>query len=274
MLLINLNMKKRNFFLFLLNVLILFHPTGCDSIKDTDQDRQIAISFTAEGLSGTLLKSAASSDEKIISKILLFGVDENRSEVIHTFKSTSSDTSIILSRKVKWLYAIANPSADIEETTFTTVSQLIDLTGDFTVAPVSPFLMSGIAELPYASASVNINLVRAVAKIEIVNTETDFVIESVTVDKTPAKGYVFSRTSLSVPTSSRVTYFYSADDLAINSSIYVAENNSNQTEFAVIGKFRGIRMIYIFGLTSNGGQNVEIKRNTCYQVDISFESDE
>jgi len=263
---------SRNIILFAMSVFVLFSPLGCNSIDDIQPDRQVEINFITEPLSGSLLKSSATTAEDQISEIILFAVNDQK-EVVETFRVTYSGARLTLSRKITSLYAIANPS-DVVWATCSTVVQLRDLTANFFAKPVSPFLMSGTAEeIPYASTAVNIRLVRAVAKINIKVVDlNDFVIESVTVKNTPARGYVFSRAPLSIPTSDRVTYSYSAADLAINPSIYVAENSPNQTEFVVTGKYQGRQIDpYTFKLTEGGSNKfIEIKRNNCYQVDIKF----
>jgi len=226
------------------------------------------INFTAGPLSGTLLKSAATTEEDLITKIILFGVDDQK--VVQTFllNPSSSGTPLTISRKVKSLYAIANPSDSIQSATPSTLADLMSLTDDFTTAPVSPFLMSGKEEIPIASASVNIKLVRAIAKIEIKVIDNDFVFESLTVQNTPDKGYVFSSNPLSIPTHKKVFYLPSTEKI-----LYVPENSSQNptTEFVVTGKFQGQQITHTFTLKKEK-VGINIERNNCYQVDIGFDN--
>ena len=248
--------------------LFMLFLMGCKP-NNIPEQHQVMVFFSTRSPSGSLLKSTATPAEDQISEIILFAIND-KDEIVETFPLSSSGGRLTLSRKITSLYAIANPG-DIVWATYTTGLQLRNLTANFSAKPASPFLMSGTAEIPYASATVNIRLVRAVAKININVVDTGFEIESVTVNNTPAKGYVFSKTPFSVPTSDRVTYSYSAGDLAINPSIYVAENSPNQTEFVVTGKYQGRQIDpYTFKLTKGNNMYIEIKRNTCYQVDIKF----
>lgn len=264
-------MMKRYVFFF--GCVFITGLVGCSLVDEPEQDRQVMIKFSAASLlSGSSLKLAASQEEDLFTKVILFAVDD-QNEVKDTFilKNPSlSGTSCTLPREIKLLYAIANPSPEIENEEPETVSDLNLMTCDFTLAPYSPFLMSGIGEITDES-SVSITLVRAIAKINIVNNDHNFVIESITVNDTPAKGYVFdveNRPPLIIETT---TYSYSG-----NSSVYVAENSQSElkTEFVVTGQYQDQPIIHTFHLTKDDGQDIDIVRNNCYHVDICFESDD
>jgi len=242
----------------------LYYLVGCrlDPTDEPEPDRVVVLNFTARPLSGSLLKAKATDEEDFIENILLYGVN-NKDTVVYTYSISTNQSlsgiSLVIPRKVKSLYAIANPTSDIEEKEPLSVSDLMDLICDYSEAPQSPFLMSGMAEI---SAIINLELVRAIAKIEIAG--DDFIIESVTVINTPAKGYIFSRKPLSVPTFDRITYSYSG-----NSAIYIAESNGqNPISLFVRGYYHGIFTAYTIVIT-DGGVPVDIARNTYYPVNIS-----
>ena len=253
----------------LLFVLCHFVMTGCehDPQNDPEADRMVEVSFTTRSLSGSLLKSAANPAEDLIEKIILFGVNE-QNEVVQTFpvlvNPPLSGKPLTISRKVKSLYAIANPSTAMEAATLSSVSDIMGMVGDFTNAPRSPFLMSGKSNV--SGNSVNIELIRAVAKINITG-KNGFQITSVTVMNTAAKVYVFNRETLSIPGSVNMVNYPAVN----SSSIYIAENSKlNPVQFVVTGQLQGEQKNHSFTLES-GGQNIDIVRNTSYQVSIYFE---
>ena len=259
----------RNSIIVLLFAFSHFIMTGCkhDPNDDPEPDCLVEVSFTAKPLSGSLLKSAANPSEDLIGKIILFGVNE-QNEVVQTFPVLLNPPlfgkTLVISRKVKSLYAIANPTPAMEAATLSSVSDLISMIGNFTNAPQSPFLMSGKSNV--SGNSVNIELIRTVAKIDIIG-KNGFLITTVTVMNTAAKGYVFNRETLSIPTSGITTYSYSGN----SPSIYIAENSKlNPVQFVVTGQFQGKQESHTFTLTS-GGQNIDIVRNTSYLVSIYFE---
>ena len=251
-------------------VVSIFILAGCnkDPQKKIDEpesfDRQVMINFTAKSLSNSLSKSAASAAENQIEQVILFGVND-KGEVVQNFPVIENPqltgTSVYVSGLVKSLYAIANPSADMEVKNPLSVADLMAMTCDYSNAPHSPFVMSSIGEVN--SNSINLELVRAVAKIDVIG-NSDFHVESVTVMNTPAKGYVFDKGTLSVPTSKMVNYSENS-----NSSVYVAENSKqNPTKLLVKGTFQGKITAYTIVL-SNNGNPLDIVRNTCYQVSIT-----
>ena len=242
---------------------------GCehDPKDNPEPDHLVVLNFSTESLSGSLLKSAANTAEDLIEKIILFGVND-QNQVVQTFPALvnppMSGKTLTVPRMVKSLYAIANPSAAMEAVIPSSVSDIMEMVGDFTNAPRSPFLMSGKSDVN--GKNVNIQLVRTVAKIDITG-KNGFQITAVTVANTPDKEYAFKRETLSVPTTAgRVSYS------AINSTsptVYVAENSrQNPTQLVVTGQFQGKQASYTIVLKT-GGQNIDIVRNTCYQVGIT-----
>ena len=241
-----------------------FIMTGCEhEAKDEPEPEHVVeVSFTIRSLSGSSLKSAANSAENFIEKIILFGVDD-QNQVVQTFSISATGSTLTIPRKIKSLYAIANPSPAMEAAS--SVSDLTNMVGDFTNAPQSPFLMSGKSSV--SGNSVNIELIRVVAKINIIG-ENGFQITSVTVMNTTAKGYIFSRETLPAPSPANMV------DYTVNnnpSTIYIAENSrSNPIQFIVSGQLQGKPKSHFFTL-ERGGQNIDILRNTSYQVSIRFE---
>ena len=249
--------------------LILFKLEGClynyDPNDDPEADRAIVINFTAKSLSGSLLKSSATPEENLINHIILFGIDKD-GYIVQTFPDVNiSGQQLTISRNIKSLYAIANPPADIQAEELLTVADLMAMTCNYTSAPQSPFLMSGKAEVDVNNASVFVEFVRGVAKINITG-KNNFQIKSVTVTNTPAKGYVFKREPLS-PLPERTIYNYSA----INSStysFYVAENSGlSPTQFVVTGQFEEQQEVHTIELKVEG-ESVNILRNNNYEVGI------
>lgn len=265
----NLICMVRNSSIVLLFTFSLFIMAGCEHNPEDvpeHEQRVITVNFTTKSLSGSLLK-AATPEEITISKIILFGVDD-QGVVVQTFPKFVNPTSSIqftMFGDVKLLYAIANPTVSVEWATPLTVSDLMSMTVDFADAPQAPFLMSCIGEVN-STNSINLEFIRAVARIDITGTN-GFQIESVTIMNTSAKGYVFDRAPLSIPTSEMVTY----SNIESNSSIYLGESSmQNPVQFAVVGRYLNQPVSCTIVLTRNG-QNIDVKRNTCYQVSIEVE---
>ena len=261
-------MKK----IVLLLIISVFILTGCEheQMLGSEDDRLVSISFSTRSLSSSLLKSTVSPEEESIVKMILFGVDD-LGNVVQTIipplpEPPLTAVQVTISRKVKSLYAIANPSADIEAKNPITVSDLIDMTGDFSEAPQSPFLMSGKEDVNGYNINIIVELVRTVAKIEIIG-KNEFLISSVTVSNTPDKGYVFKKETLSMPTpDNRVTY---SSVISATPTLYVTENSAlNPVEFVITGEFQGKLANYTIVLKS-GGSTIDIVRNTHYQVNIT-----
>ena len=239
---------------------------GCshDFRNDPDMERLVEIKFNTRSLPGSLSKSAANVEENSITKIILFGVN-NQGEVIQTFPHLAnpqlSGTTLTVLRAVKWFYVIANPSAALETATPATVSDLMALTCDFADAPISPFPMSGKSEV--SGAGINIELIRAVAKIEVIG-KNDFQIDSISVTNAPAKGYVFKHEPLSIPASGKISY--SANS---NTSVYVPESdNADPLKIVVFGQFENKQASYTI-ILKNNGLPVDVVRNTNYQVAVT-----
>jgi len=249
------NMKTR--IIFFLFACSLFSLTGCDRETFDEPEYTVAINFTV----GSMLKSAATPAEDRVDKIIIFAVDDR--DVIKKYEATQAGTTLTISKKVKALYAIANPTSTMENSA--TLNALRILTCDFqTSPPQSPFIMSGSCNIT-GSGNINIQLVRMVAKIKIV-APNDFLVESLKV-KTHRRGYVFERTQFEVPTFSTVTYTYAN----ISSPVYLVENSgqsSNRTEFEITGKYQGNPSVTrTFNIRANN-QDVNILRNTSYDVEL------
>jgi len=251
---------------FLLAACIFFSLTGCERDPHDEPEHTVSINFTV----GSMLKSTATPAENAVDEILLFTLDSDNKVVKHPIIQLSG-AELTISKKVKWFYAIANPTTTLKNQNPASVTDLEDLTWDFQTAltPTSKFPMSGKQEYS-GTKSISIELVRLVAKINITTSDTKFTDISLAVT-TPRYGYIFARTPLSVPNAStRVTYNFSN----FNSPVYVAENvgTSNLTRFVVNGKYEGnaINPALDFNLRE-GTQGINIVRNTCYEVPISFQ---
>lgn len=242
-----------------------FKLTGCERNPNVDPitSRQVVIFFNAKSISTTSVKSTADEVENSIKSLQLFGVDD-KNNVIQSFpiieNPSPNGTTLTLSRNIKSLYAIANPSSVWEQAT-SNVSELMNLTCDYTNTPQSPFLMGGKVDV--YGYNVNIELIRSIAKI-VVNGVDGFEVQSVTVKNTPSKGFVFAQTPLTIPSSGKVNYPETA-----NTTLYVAENiRQNPTTLTVKGIIDGKTIekdveFYV------GGTLVNIERNKCYQVTIA-----
>ena len=253
----------------ILYVLCGFVLAGCGNKEVDTTENDVFVYISTNPLSD-LGKSATTMEENLISKFLLYGVND-KNVVVKTFPAITDPPldgiQLIIPKEVKTLYAIANPSAGIENVNPSSLSGLLNLTGDFTTVPVSPFLMSGKGDV--TGSNVSIVLTRAVAKIEVI-AHNEFVIESVTVKNTPDKGYVFKKETIAAPTSSR-RVDYSAN--TTNSIVYVAENSKNSpTELVVSGTYLNKRASYTIVLKNNLAP-IDIARNTYYKVNISAITD-
>ena len=265
---------------------------GCNKNEPKENlhdEAPIEIIFLAKSQGASMLKSTpGTQEEDAVDRIILFGVDASaKSPVFYsdtiegselTDALSSSGTPLLIPRKVTTLYAIANPSQDLEEQldTVSNVSVLTTLVEDFTVAPYpdgssSFLLMGGNGVVDYLNKEVTIALVRAVAKVQFIGMN-DFVVTSVAVAKTPDLGFVFGQTPLAVPPdTSMVSYALIPEDI-----VYVAENIGGVTEaptkFTVSGTLNSQTASYTFALTQSGTL-ADIVRNTFYSVNISPKSD-
>ena len=265
-------MKKIVFLLFI----GAFALSACrkDDPVDIQDNRQIVLFLSTQSTSSSLLKAstvAANLDEKRIDKVILYSVDEGGNilkihPVIQNPKIGGEEISI--PRKTKSMYAIANPSNGIIGATPSTVSDLVNLTGDFPAAPEIPLLMGGMG--PVNSYSVNVELIRAVAKINIKGTN-GFKIGSITVQNTPDSVYVFKRTPLAIPGHVNMLSYTKMEFYppVTDTTLYVPENSKgDSTVFVVTGDIDNEPVEYIFSLKS-GGKAIDIVRNTRYQVSIN-----
>jgi uncharacterized protein (UPF0333 family) len=269
-------MKK----VILLLVVCTYVFVGCrkDPKVTPEMDRQVAVVFSARSISKSVLKSAGTSDENYIGKVLLFGADAQGSilEKYDPILNPSSPVQLAISRDVTMLYAIANPSTALETdaAAVSTVSALTALTGDFSNAPGRPFLMGGSASA--SSHTVNVELIRAVAKISITG-QDDFQIVTATVEGTPDKGYAFSQSSLLIPGDANSVDYPTVNAVgnpeqpqqpAVLPALYVAENTATTpTEFTVTGEYRNKEATYTFSLRNAGGA-IDIERNKHYLVTL------
>ena len=253
----------RKLLLFALSICIL---SGCgkEPKEIIDEEHQVVLTFSAQDNEDASLKSVGSAAERSITKLLLFGVNEANNVVKYPVinNPVSGTTSVTISKTIKTIYAIANPTTALEGASPATLTALNDLVGSYTAQPTSSFLMSGSASV--TGSSVNFTLVRAIAKIKI-NAKNDFVITSVTVQNTPRDVYVFPRSPFAVPTN-RINYGI------VNSAtpeLYVTENTAaNSTKFLVVGTYLDKTANYTFELKV-GGNPIDILRNRFYTVDIT-----
>ena len=254
---------KRIVFLYAFCVFVL---AGCDQ-KPPSGENQVLIHLTAHPLTNTDTKSSATDNEKTISKVLLYGVDD-QGMVVKTFPGIANPSltgiELTVPMDVKTIYAIANPTSGIESVTPSTLSDLLNLTNDFSVAPQSPFLMSGKGDI--VNSTANIELIRAVAKIEIIS-QNEFQIESVTVKNSPHQGYVFKQETPTPPSSANKVAYPTV--YSTNPVVYVPENSKNNpTEFVVTGTYFDLQASYTIVITT-GGAPADIVRNTHYRVGVS-----
>ena len=253
-------MKRIVFCLCLCGVIL----GGCRRKTIEEVPRHVAIFLSTRSLADVSLKSTASAEESLINKLKLFGVD-NQGNIVESIPVIHNPPQTVLrtiSPKVGSLYAIANPSADMEDANPTNVSDLMSMTGDFSTAPQSPFLMSGIAVV--GGYNVNVEMVRSVAKIVVIG-EDGFIVQSVAVRNTPETGFVFRPPTLTAPSSARVNY-----PETTQKTVYVAENTTQSpTRLIVKGTFEGRPNEVNVNFTVDG-RLVNIIRNTSYSVAIGM----
>jgi len=261
---------------------------GCkqDPIIENEDNQQIVVFFSSNSILTSKVKSAATPTEGIINKVVLFGFDATNNFVpdskwIIGNPDLVAGEELILKRKVKTIWAIANPTTAMENLNPANVAALTTQTASYPAngRPASPFLMSGKGTVN--SYSANIKLFFAVAKVEII--PTGFNISAVEVQNTLNQVFVFddnlfNGTPLLTPVVpsgsgvSRVTYT-SPTPLPQPLVFYVAENNAtstaNSTKFVVNGSIDGVAIVpYTIELKMNN-QIIPIKRNTRYTVTIS-----
>lgn len=260
----------------LLCVLCGFFLVGCGekekpSVDGDDQDVLISFSTNAmptDVMQNMVLKSTKSTDENLISMIILFGLDDKGMVVkaLPISNPTLTGITITMPIEVKTLYAVANPTPGIEGALIPTLANLLNLTGDYTSAPQSPFLLSGKGDIVGSNATIRLD--RAIVKIEVVSLN-ELQIKSVTVKNTPNRIYIFKKETTTPPSSIRVIYPANTT----NSIVYVAEcSKDNPVELEVTGTYLGKTVSNTIILTK-GGSPIDAVRNTCYRVGVSATSE-
>jgi len=250
--------------------IIAFIIAGCNEKPDFEPYRDVDICFTVDSVPNSLLKLAASSTEKAITKIILLGVEGQNVRKLHETTGNPGSIKLTISKTITALYAIANPSPTLETAIPSTLTNLNNLTNTFGNSMPQPnFLMSGSVTLSSGVTSISINLVRVVARVDI-RGANGFVISSVTVQNTPSQGYVFSKTPFVVPSG---VANYNAVSTSATPTLYVTENTNtnatNSTKFLVSGRLNsGSTTQYTVELKSNG-QYINIVRNSYYLVTIT-----
>ena len=259
-------MKK----LVLASVIGGFVLAGCKQApsEEPESERQVDILFTVKSSTASSLKSTAGTpEENAIDEITLYGVDFS-GNVVKTFPdiyiTSTGDTTLFLSNRIVSLYAIANSTADMTSQPQATVAHLAAMTCNYTLAPESPFVMSGIgAVTPGTPNTATIDLVRAIAKITVTG-DGGFVVDSIKVKNTPDEGFVLAQSSFAVPTSARVDY-----ELIESAICYVPENTtSDPTTLTVWGTYDSnpipVEVEFIVS-----GTLVPVERNKWYSVTIA-----
>jgi hypothetical protein len=268
---------KKSILLFALCACIF---AGCSKEEPQDMsgsdEYQVMVSLSTD-FTQSMLKSEATDAEKTVNKVILFGVAEDGSYVA-TYTINHQPIAaepITILRKVKTLYAIANPTAAIEGLASPNAATLDLLAGSFTGA--SPFLMGGKGTITKNGAdyTVSIQLVRTAAKVAFASTNAELTITSVTVKNTPHQAYVF-RQGITDEVEDGVAATPDpagrSNDATVTGSapiVYVAEsvNNdaANTTTFTVAGTYDGKTASYDVVLKT-GTNNQPIDRNRHYSV--------
>ena len=277
----------KKIFLVAMIALVLFNLAGCKKEPTVDADKDsIIVFFSTQAVSASLLKATepATGDETTISKVIVFGADKDGNFIQNPVTITSPNPNgqaMQFKRRVKTVYAIANPSLEMESFNPTDVTALKGLTADFTNVPETPFLMSGLGEVDENHSAV-IRLEKPFAKVEIVG--IDFDIATVTVKNTPDKGFVFAGAATLVPGGAGMVNYLvdTPEDYYENSAIigkkitvYVAENSKlSPTQFWVTGTFPdGTTPINLYNITlQENNKDIDIERNTYYQIIINAKS--
>lgn len=237
--------------------------SSCQTDKPvTGAERKVTLTFATKSMSDKVTRSEASAEENAISKIALYGINTD-GDVEQTFpvieNPTSGSVTVSVNNTIKSIYAIANPAEGVSQPA--NVSAIEAMTGDFTNAPRTPFVMGGKSDVN--SNTIQMELIRAIAKIDVIG-KNGFTVNSVTVTNTPDEGYVFGKSPLSIPFTAQ----YTAYDEVQGASVYVAENGTqNPTTLLVKGTYGGQLTAYSISVTDNG-EAIELKRNTCYEVSI------
>ena len=225
--------------------------------------RQVILNFTAKALSDITARSAASEAENAIVKLALFGIDAN-GEVVQTFpvieNPRPTGNVLLLFNEVKSIVVIANPP-EYMPLDYRSLSSVKNASFDLCSAPSPPFVMSG--EVEVNSNSINVELIRTVAKIEVKGMN-GFNVSSVAVINTPSYGHLFTKKPIPpFALSECVSY-----PEQLGAALYVGENSKNHpTRLLVKGDYNGAVTAYDIALTQNT-QAIDILRNTAYEVSI------
>jgi len=244
-----------------------FVLAGCKhtSNDEPEFERQVTIQCTVNSTFSSYLKSTHPEDV-VIDEVILYGVD-NTGAVITIFDAvdvaeitSSTGTTIRMSSKITTIYAVANPTVDMDSDP-KTVDDLTSMTCNYTGMPVTSFVMSGSKAV---SSNIVIDLERAIAKIEVKGEDlSGFVVTAVTVKNTPTKGYVFPQTPLDVSSFSKTSYVVTP-----YSPLYVAENTiASPTTLTVTGTYETETYNVNVDFKVSGAL-VPIERNKCYLVTI------
>lgn len=258
-------MRKKMFIpLLMWGVLFVSCSKEDKNLPSENGARKVMINFTTTAMSDMTTRSEGSVEENAIEKVAIFGIN-NQGQIEQTFpvieNPLTTGNVINIQNNVKMLKVIANPSSDIN-LNFSSLAEMESATFDCKTAPQSPYIMSGTSEVN--SNSINIELVRNIAKIEVKGTN-GFAVTSVTVKRTPSKSYVFERATLpSFDLSDYIDY-----PKKTGSIVYVAENSKKTpTELFVTGTYNGALTAYTITLSQNS-QPIDILRNTSYIVSIN-----
>ncbi|MDR1171194.1 MAG: hypothetical protein LBL24_01940 [Bacteroidales bacterium] len=263
---------KKSVLLFALCVYIF---AGCtkEPQKALDQEEcQVEVSFSND-FTKSLLKSTT-DEEKTLSKVVLFGVDAAGDYVAkYTIASPVVGAQpLTILKKIKTLYAIANPTNTMEALT-PDKTELDALVGDFSSAPATPLLMGGSGDIVNNEGVywVVITLSRAMAKV--VFTSEGFTITSVKATNTPDQAYVFKQPSVAAPSTATLIDTYAGVAGTDADPVYVAENanaaDETATKFAVSGKLDNNKTVtYNITLKSGPSTFLPIERNKQYNVTV------
>ncbi len=231
-----------------------------DDIIHATQD--VTFNFSSKAMSDIRTRSAASAEESTLEDITLYALSSD-GKIVQTLQieDPAQPTTLAIESRVTNVYALAN----VETNNLLSVADLQALTFDASSMPASPFVFSAHSTL-YGS-SMNIELIRAIAKVEILG-KNGFQVNSITVKNTPNKGFITS-SQQNVPADAVMVDYSKYSGTAV----YVAESNASEpVKFFVEGMLNGQTTAYTFDLKIDG-KNINIMRNTCYQIEVSPISD-
>lgn len=221
---------------------------------------RVTLRFSTRAMSDVATRSAASEAENAVERLVVFGLDAEGG-VVGAFpvieNPSMTGVELTVPDNVVSLRVIANPQGH-HSLNYASDEEILAETVDFSVAPASPFVMSGSSSV--SGAQVDVDLVRSVAKISVQG-NGDFAVNSVTVLRTPSKAPLFAgRTN--------VGEFVSHDEKA-GSEVYVGESSASApAQLLVKGVYKGQPTAYTVTLTQQGAP-IDIVRNTSYVVGIT-----